>query len=270
MSRIALVGNLAVDRLAGGPPRVGGGVYWAARAAAHVGADAVVVTRCAPADRDVALVPLEALGLPVTCVDAAETTAFSFHYEDDQRVMNVDAVGDGWMPADVEGWASGALAGAEWVHVAGLLRSHFPTRTVEALGRDGRRLLLDAQGSLRRATTGPLVEDAEVDRDAFACLAVLKLNEDEGRVLAGGLATDALRALGVAEILLTLGSRGARVIAGDVVADIPPSPPRGTVDPTGAGDAFSVVYLDGRARGLDPVAAAGRASETVAELISRG
>ena len=47
MSRIALIGNLAVDRVAGGEPRPGGGVYHAARAAVGVGADAVVVTRCA-------------------------------------------------------------------------------------------------------------------------------------------------------------------------------------------------------------------------------
>ena len=270
MSRIALVGNLAVDRVAGGPPRPGGGVYWAARAAAHVGADAVVVTRCAPGDRDVALAPLEAFGLPVISVDAAETTAFSFHYEGDHRVMNVDAVGDDWTTSDLSGWAAPALADAEWVLVAGLLRSHFPTETVEALARDGRRLLLDAQGSLRRAETGPLQRDDEFDRSTFAHLAVLKVNEEEGRVLAGSLETEPLRALGVGEVILTLGSQGARVIDGDTVADIPPFPTRGEVDPTGAGDSFSVVYLDGRARGLDPVAAARRASETVADLISRG
>ena len=167
VSRIALVGNLAVDRVAGGPPRPGGGVYWAARAAAHVGADAVVVTRCAPADRDVALAPLEAFGLPVISVDAAETTGFSFHYEGDHRVMNVDAVGDDWTTSDLDGWAAPALADAEWVQVAGLLRSHFPTETVEALARDGRRLLLDAQGSLRRAETGPLQRDDEIDRSTL-------------------------------------------------------------------------------------------------------
>ena len=245
-------------------------MYWGARAAAHVGADAVVVTRCAAADRDVALAPLEALGLPVTCVDATETTAFSFHYEGDHRVMNVDAVGDDWSTSELAGWAAAALADAEWIQIAGLLRSHFPTETVEALARDGHRLLLDAQGSLRRAETGPLQRDDEVDRSTFEHLAVLKVNEEEGEILAGSLETEPLRALGAAEMLLTLGSQGARVIAGDTVADIPPFPTRGEVDPTGAGDSFSVVYLDGRARGLDPVAAARRASETVADLISRG
>ena len=119
MSRIALVGNLTVDRIAGGPPRAGGGVFHGARAAVHVGAEAVVATRCAPADREVALAPLEALGLPVVCADASETTAFSFHYEGDHRVMVVDAVGDDWARDDVDGWAAAALGDAEWVHVAG-------------------------------------------------------------------------------------------------------------------------------------------------------
>ncbi len=270
MSRIALVGNLTIDRVAGGSPRPGGGVYWGARAAAHIGADAVVVTRCAPDDREVALAPLEEFGLPVTCVDAAETTRFSFHYEGDHRVMHVDAVGDPWTTADIHGWAAPALDGVRWVMVAGLLRSHFPTEVLQALVAADRRLLLDAQGSLRKAQHGPLERDDDVDDASLACLTILKVNEDEGGILAGSLETDRLRALGVPEIVLTLGSQGARVIAGDLVADIPPSPTRGEVDPTGAGDAFSLVYLAGRADGVDPPAAARRASEAVADLISRG
>ena len=88
MSPIGLIGNLTVDRVAGADLRPGGGVFHAARAAARLGTDVVVVTRCAPADRDVSLAPLEALGFPVTCADASETTAFSFHYEGDTRVMH--------------------------------------------------------------------------------------------------------------------------------------------------------------------------------------
>jgi sugar/nucleoside kinase (ribokinase family) len=266
MTTIALIGNLTVDRVAGGQPRAGGGVYWAARAAAHVGADAVVVTRCAAADRELVLEPLEAFGLPVVWTPASETTAFSFHYEGDHRVMEVDAVGDPWSVGDVEGWAATALAGVEWIHVAGLLRSHFPAPVVEALA-DAAHLLLDAQGSLRRARVGPLQRDDALDRAVLSSLTVLKANEDEGRILAGSLEPDALRALGVPEVVLTLGSDGAQVITPDLVADIAAHPVRGGIDPTGAGDSFSVIYLDGRARGLDPVAAAERAAETVAELI---
>ena len=45
MSPIGLIGNLSVDRVAGGEPRPGGGVFHAARAAARLGTDVVVVTR---------------------------------------------------------------------------------------------------------------------------------------------------------------------------------------------------------------------------------
>jgi sugar/nucleoside kinase (ribokinase family) len=267
MSRIAVVGNLAVDRVSGGQPRAGGGVYYAARAAAHVGADLVVVTRCAPEDRAVALEPLEAFGVPVASVEATETTAFSFHYEGEHRVMNVDAVGEPWTVEDVRGWAAAALGGAEWIQVAGLLRSHFPPEVVAELARNGRRLLLDAQGSLRCAAVGPLRRDDDIDREALRHLAVLKLNEDEARILAGGLEPERLRALGVEETLLTMGSQGALVVTGAEVAEVPARPAGADVDPTGAGDSFSVVYLDGRARGLEPRAAAERASAAVAELI---
>ncbi|MGB8350138.1 MAG: hypothetical protein WCE47_06895 [Gaiella sp.] len=133
MSPIGLIGNLAVDRVAGGDPRPGGGVFHAARAASRLGTDVVVVTRCAPTDRALVLSPLEALGFPVACADAAETTGFSFHYEGDTRVMTVDAVGDPWTTADIAGWAGEALDGCEWVLVGGLLRSHFDAPAADAL-----------------------------------------------------------------------------------------------------------------------------------------
>jgi sugar/nucleoside kinase (ribokinase family) len=270
MSTIATIGNLAVDRIAGAAPRAGGGVFHATRAAARVGADAVAVTRCAPGDRTTVLAPLESLGLPVTCADATETTAFSFHYEGDHRVMAVDAVGEPWTPEDLDGWALAAMDGASWVLVAGLLRSHFPAATIEALAHGGRRLLLDAQGIVRLARTGPLIRDGAFDREVLRHLAVLKLNEEEGRILAGGLEPDALRALGVPEIVLTLGSQGALVVTRDDATSVPPNAAGGTVDPTGAGDAFSLVYVDGRARGLGPVVAAERAADVVADLITVG
>ena len=269
MSGIALVGNLSVDRVEGAPPRAGGGVFWAARAAAHVGADAVVATGCAAADRDVALAPLEALGLPVVCRDAARTTEFTFHYEGDRRLMTVDAIGDPWSPGDVDGWAGSTLAGVGWVQVAGLLRTDFPAPTIAALARGGRRLLLDAQGVVRLGKTGPLEEDASVDREIFRELAILTMNEDEAKALAGGTDPDRLRSLGVAEVVLTLASRGAAVVTPDAVVEIPAHRVEGPVDPTGAGDSFALLYLDARSRGAEPADAAAHAAKVVAELIAR-
>jgi sugar/nucleoside kinase (ribokinase family) len=268
MSALALIGNLAVDRIAGGTPRAGGGVFHGARAAARVGADAVVVTRCAARDRDVVLVPLEATGVPVLCTDAHETTAFSFHYDGDRRVMTVDAVGDPWSVEDVDGWAADGLRDARWVLVAGLLRSHFPADTLAALARGGRRLLLDGQGILRVARPGPLERDADVDGGALRHLAALKLSEGEARILAGSLEPEALRALGVPEVLVTLGSRGALVVTPEIEAPIAPHPVPEAADPTGAGDAFSLAYIDARAREVDPVPAAEWAARVASEVIA--
>lgn len=269
MSRIALVGNLSVDRVAGTEPRAGGGVFWAARAAAHVGADVAVATGCAPADRGVALAPLEALGLPVACRDAERTTEFSFHYDGDRRVMTVEAVGDPWSPEDVEGWAAGTLADAEWVQVAGLLRTDFPAETVAVLAGGGRRLLLDAQGLVRLGKTGPLAEDASVDHQIFRSLEILTMNEDEAYALVGGTEPEGLRSLGVAEVVLTLASEGAVVVTPNAAVEIAPHPVDGPVDPTGAGDSFALLYLAARSQGAEPAEAAASAAKIVAGLIAR-
>ena len=70
------------------------------------------------------------------------------------------------------------------------------------------------------------------------------------------------------EVLLTLGSQGARVAADGVMTPVSPRVADGPVDPTGAGDAFSLLYVVGRVSGLDPVAAATRAAHDVVELIT--
>lgn len=226
------------------------------------------VARCATRDRDVCLVPLEELGPPVTWRGAATTTEFAFHYEGDHRVMQVRAVGDPWLPQDVDGWAALPLAGAEWVHAGALLRSDFPAETLAALARDGRRILIDAQGLVRRAELGPLALDGDVDRSTFEHLTVLKLDEDEARILAGSTEPVDLRGLGVPEVVITLGSRGSLVVAGDAVERIEVEPVTGGVDPTGAGDSFSLAYLAARAGGARPVDAARRASAFVSELLA--
>jgi sugar/nucleoside kinase (ribokinase family) len=140
---------------------------------------------------------------------------------------------------------------------------------VAALARGGRRLALDGQGLVRLARTGPLSTDASVDRSMLAALAVLTLNEEEAETLVGAAEPERLHTLGVREVVLTLGSRGAVVVADAEATHIAPQPVDGAVDPTGAGDAFSLLYVEGRANGATPVEAGARAARIVAELISR-
>jgi sugar/nucleoside kinase (ribokinase family) len=52
--------------------------------------------------------------------------------------------------------------------------------------------------------------------------------------------------------------------------DVPAREVVGPVDPTGAGDTFSAGYLIARAAGVDPAAAAERATVTVAAFLSGG
>jgi sugar/nucleoside kinase (ribokinase family) len=261
--RIALLGSICIDVVAGAPPRPGGGVYHAARAFSRLGRDDVIVTAaCAPADAPLLGAGLEAFGLPTTMVESSVTTAYSFHYEGERRVMRQEAVADPWTPER----AVAAAADAEWVYVGALTRSDFPVETLAALAA-GRQLLVDAHGLVRLPTLGPLAVDGDVG-DALRDVTILKLNDEEAEILVGGTDEAALRGLGVPEVTLTLGSRGSLVVAGDVVERIAASPVDGDVDPTGAGDVFSAAYLDERSRGTGPAEAARAASRFVARLIA--
>jgi adenosine kinase len=54
----------------------------------------------------------------------------------------------------------------------------------------------------------------------------------------------------------------------DLVEHVPALPVDGLVDPTGAGDSYSVTYLVRRAEGATPVEAARAAAETVASFLA--
>jgi sugar/nucleoside kinase (ribokinase family) len=163
-------------------------------------------------------------------------------------------VGDPWEPEDV----AGRLQGVEWLHVGGLLRSDFPPETLAALA-NGRRLLLDGQALVRPGRPGPLRIDGRVDPAVLERAQILTLSEEEAEVLGS---------VDVPEIVVTLGSRGSVVRADGVEhrVEIQPVP---SIDPTGAGDAFSVAYLAARSAGQPPVDAARSASDLVTALLAR-
>jgi sugar/nucleoside kinase (ribokinase family) len=257
---LAVVGNLSRDLVDGGRPRVGGAPFWAARALRVLGSPAVVAVKCAAADRRLLTPPLIALGLPVLWLGGSSTATFSFSYDGDRREMTVEALGDRWTPDDAR------RIDARWVHVGALARSDFPAETLAALGG---RVSFDGQGLVRPERTGPLELNAEFDPDVLRHVDVLKLAEDEARVLVGEPDEDSLRSLGVPEIVVTLGSRGSMVFANGRLEHVPAQPIAGKVDPTGAGDAFSAAYLVSRAGGHAPVAAARRATALVAGLLGR-
>ena len=263
MTSIATIGHLSRDIVAGGDPRPGGGVFWSSRALARLGADASAHASCSAEHRPDLLPPLQEFGLPVTWYESSTTTAYSFHYEGDQRIMWQDAVGDPW-PADR---AAEAAGDATWVNVCALTRTDFPPETLAALAEGGRRLLVDLQGLVRTPAVGPLQTDPHIG-DVLHHVEVLKLNDEEAETLVGSADPERLHALGVPEIVLTLGSQGAWVITPGAVEHVPAVPVDGDVDPTGAGDTYSVTYIVQRAAGAEPVEAARVAAETVSAFLA--
>lgn len=247
--------------------RVGGGPFYAGRALRALGRRGVVLTKCAERDRRTLLTPLVCLGLPVLWRESESTAAFGMVYEGEERRMTVDALGPEWTAEEIRDWVGRGLNGAGWVQVAALRRDEFPAATLAELAR-GRRVLLDAQGLVRVPATGPLEQDADFDAAVLEHVSALKLSEAEAELVAGGVEESALRGLGIPEVVVTLGSRGALVLDRTGLEHVPGRAVALAGDPTGAGDAFSAAYLAARADGNGPAGAARRAAGLVADLLA--
>jgi sugar/nucleoside kinase (ribokinase family) len=113
---------------------------------------------------------------------------------------------------------------------------------------------------VRAPTLGALQVDAEFDRELLRHVWVLKLAEEEAEVLGDPAA------LGVREVVVTHGSRGATLYLRGSSEHIPARPFPG--DPTGAGDAFATAYVVARNAGFAPAGAARRATAVVASLLN--
>lgn len=241
--RLAVVGQLSRDVIAGREPRIGGPPWHAARALRALDADARIVAKCGEPDAADYARHLETLGFPFELLAGVETTSFSFSYDDGgTRTMTVDAVGDPWRPEEL------VLGDAEWVYVGPLLRGEIDLAWVG----EGRRVLLDAHGLVRVPERGPLRLDGAFDRAQLAHVSMLKLSDEEAEVTGR---------VDVPEVIVTHGARGATVNGVHVRSDPVDR------DPTGAGDMFGAAYLVSRAEGADPVDAARRAAALVSELL---
>lgn len=264
MRKLAVAGNVAVDRIDGRPPSPGGCPSFAALALRMLDRDGQILTRYAPSDRNLFYPALSTLGVPVTTLPADSTQGFGFRYDGEHRTMTVDAIGQPWTPAD----AAAVDPDVGWVHVAPLLRSDFPADALAALAHDGRVLSYDGQGLVRVPEIGPMKVDAAFDPAVLQPISVLKLAEDEAVVLTGGTfgAADA-RALGVPEVLVTFGSAGSTLFLDGTEEHVPAAWPVLGVQTTGAGDVFMVGYAAARSDGAEPRVAAERASELVARML---
>ncbi|HLF00159.1 MAG TPA: PfkB family carbohydrate kinase [Gaiellaceae bacterium] len=264
MARVAVAGNVAIDRIDGQPPSPGGCPSFAALALRLLGREGQILTRYAEADRALFEPTLATLGVPVTLLPAGSTNGFGFRYEGERRTMTVDAIGESWSPAD----AAALHPDVACVHVAPLLRSDFPAEALTALAGAARTLSYDGQGLVRVPELGPMQLDSAFDPTLLKAISVLKLADDEAVVVAAGPFGEAhARALEVPEILVTYGSDGCTLYLDGVGQHVPAAWPVLGVQTTGAGDVFMVGYAVARSDGEEPVAAAELASELVARML---
>jgi sugar/nucleoside kinase (ribokinase family) len=260
--RVAVVGNLSLDRVDGGPPRAGGPPLYAGRALSALGVPALVCAKCALRDRVLLRPALTALALPVELRDGASTATYAFSYDGDRRTMEVLELAEPWRPDELDGVA------AEWVHVGALFRGEFPAETLAVLAERGTRISFDGQGLVRPARVGPLELEPEPDWSFLRYVSILKLSEEEALALVPRLDERSLGELGVGEVVVTLGSRGCLVLSRRTLVHVPAEPLSG-IDPTGAGDAFAAAYLVERSRRAAPRTAATRATRFVGSLLAR-
>ena len=258
MRGIAVIGNLSRDTIDGGPPRVGGAPYHAARALRLLGGSSRILARCAEADRRSLVGPMAALGVPFDWLPAPSTATFDLRYTGEEREMTIGDPGAPWSLEDVR-----PARRANWVQVGALTRGDFAPDVLAALARNS-RLALDGQALVRPAAKGPLVLDADFDPGVLRHVTALKLNEEELETLGG---EERVAELGVPELLITRGSAtGALVLTQGVRKQILVRPVH-VPNPTGAGDAFLAAYVWARAAGHRPASAARHAATTAARVL---
>lgn len=263
-----VIGSVSRDLIesADGPARArpGGTVVHAGITLARLGARVRVLTRVRDEDSSILLRPLDAEGAETLALPSRETTTFALDYSGPVDRHDLRSASDPLSALDLPP----AWTRSELVQLGPLHRRDLAPGIVDAL----RGLIgIDVQGLLRErrphgTTLGPNARLAEF----LANVDVVKANEAELRVLLDGETAPRFAVRhGVSELLVTRGARGATVITGDDVLDVPAPPVSGT-HTVGAGDVFLACYLLLRVEGRPPLQAARAAATLTAHRVEAG
>lgn len=249
---ICCIGHITLDKII--TPRhtaymPGGTAFYFGHAMSHIGSEGfLLVTALAPSEKK-AVDDLRKEGIEVKVLPSHNSVYFENTYGENSnnRTQRVLAKAD---PFTVEGVRD---VDASIYHLGTLLADDFDLDVIRYLSSKG-RVSIDAQGYLREVRGEKVFAvDWPEKEEALKYVDILKANEKEMEVLTG--CTDAreaalrLAAMGVDEVVLTLGDMGSLIYAGGEFYEIPAYLPKDVVDATGCGDTYMAGYLHKRAEG---------------------
>lgn len=259
--RFVAVGHVTRDEFPGETDwRLGGTVMYAAATAARLGTRAALVTRVGPQERDRLADRCAALGIELHALPAEVTTTFVFRYLDGRRSLRLRSRARGLTLSDVPPTlrdADAVVLGSVAREIDRSLLGAF-SRAATVLTAQGYLREWDADGTVRAR---PWDDAAEVVPRVSA---VVLSDEDVNGDLAAPRQWAAY-----APVIVTLGERGALVIAHGKEQRARAQNVNAVIDPTGAGDAFAAGLAIVLAEGGDLLSAA-RFANSVASFAVEG
>jgi sugar/nucleoside kinase (ribokinase family) len=244
--------------------RLGGAPIFAARALAGVWAGLVLTHGGTAALRRL----LHTFGLEIYEGPSERTTAFEVRLHGDGTwAESITALGDPFTPRDVATWMAPGIERCSTVVCGTQWRDDFPAETLAALARSGRRIYLDGQGPARPRRLGSIRLEGPLDPELLRRVDVLKLGAEEAATLIGGIDPGAALETGVPVVVVTLGERGAVVLADGKATHVGVDPVLGLADTVGAGDSFLALMAAAAEAGAGPLEATRRACAGVARLL---
>ena len=232
----------------------GGTAYYTAVVLRRLGLDVAVVTKGAEEDKESLLKELLANGVTVFWKGGGSTSVFENSYSGDDlntRTQVLKSMGTPFLAEDVEGISASAF------HLGPLIQKDIPFEALKQVAKKAKILSLDAQGMVRPAQLGRVLERDWPAKDKWLKLVhILKADDAEGFILTGERDAErsaaVLCSFGPREVIITLGNRGSVVYTEGTVHKIPGLRPRKLKDPTGCGDTYMAGYLYERLRGTSP------------------
>ena len=258
MYDICAIGHITKDKIIN-PSSVrqlyGGTAYYFSMAIKDFGLHYKLITAVG---REEALIldDLRASGIDVTGLESRHTVYFEniYSHDQDQREQNVLAKAT---PFTVSALPA---VQARYFHLGPLLHEDIDPDVILTLAGRG-RVALDVQGMLRY-TRGQRVKyrDWREKKKFLPHVTIVKANGHEMEIITGSNNVEDgaryLADLGVAEVIITLGSKGSLVLANGTFYRIPAFIPKQVIDATGCGDTYMAGYLYKKIQG-ESVEAAG-------------